>query len=85
MIIIGSRYTESSETRNGQTLNVAVPTTFKTTKFFTVTASGNETFESLAYRYLNSTSMWWKIADINKSITFPDYIPAGTTVRIPYT
>ena len=85
MIITGSRYTESSETRNGQTLNVAVPTTFTTARFFTITASGNDTFESLAYRYLNSTNMWWKIADINKSIKFPDYISAGTTVRIPYT
>lgn len=84
MIITGSRYSESSETRNDKTVSVALPTTFSTNNYFTIVATGVETFELLAYRYLNDASMWWKIADINKNITFPDYITAGTTVRIPF-
>ena len=84
MIVAGSRYEENSETRNDKTVSIAVATEFTTNNFFTIIASETDSFESLASRYLTGPTMWWKIADINKNITFPDYITAGTTVRIPF-
>lgn len=83
MIIAGSRYSESSETRNGQTVNVALPTSFNTGNYFTIIAVDGDTFETLAARYLTGPSVWWKLADINKHVAFPDFITPGTTIRIP--
>jgi hypothetical protein len=83
MIIKGSRYTQSSETRNNETKNVAVPNKYLTNNFITIIAEDGQTLQYLASIYLNDASMYWKIADLNLNIMYPDKLTAGTVVKIP--
>ena len=41
-----------------------------------------ESYETLAARYLGSSTLWWRIADANPLI-FPLDIAPGTTVAVP--
>lgn len=83
MIIKGSRYSATVETRNDNTVSIAVPSSYTTGNFFTIVTQENESFESLAADHLGNPTMYWKIADINKHIQYPDFLPVGTVVRIP--
>jgi hypothetical protein len=83
MIIKGSRYSQSTETRNGVTTNIALPTKYNNPKAMTIIAEEGQTLQYLAAVYLNNPSMYWKIADLNPSIMFPDRLNAGTIVKIP--
>ena len=83
MIIKGSRYTETTETRDAESISVAVPTTYSTDSYFTVVTQQDETFASLAHNYLRNVTMYWKIADLNKQLSYPDIIPAGTVIKVP--
>lgn len=83
MIIKGSRYSEYSETRNGVTSSIALPSTYTTTSTFTVVTEQGDTFQHLANRHMNDPKMYWKIADLNKNLGYPDTIPIGTVVKIP--
>ncbi|MBA2497654.1 MAG: LysM peptidoglycan-binding domain-containing protein [Acidimicrobiia bacterium] len=46
------------------------------------TASAGETFESLSVRFLGSSTLWWRIADLNP-LVFPLSLVPGTVVAIP--
>ena len=83
MIQILSRYTATTEERNGNIVIVATrkPTTMPS--YMSHRARSGDTFENLAARYLGSPLFYWKIADINPQVVFPDYIPVGTNIRIP--
>lgn len=83
MIIKGSRYSESIETRNGTTNNVATATSYTNESYYTIVTDQGDTFQSLANRYLNNSLMYWKLADINKAISYPDVIPTGSQIKIP--
>lgn len=83
MIIKGSRYTQASETRNNETKNVAVSSKYITTNFITIIVEDGQTLQYLASLYLNDSSMYWKIADLNPNIMYPDRLTAGTIVKIP--
>lgn len=83
MIIKGSRYSATTETRNDETKAIATPSTYTTANFFTIVAKSGDTFERLASEHLNNPTMYWKIADINKHVPTVDFIPSGTIIRIP--
>lgn len=83
MIIKGSRYSASSETRNGETQTVATPSVYSTGNFYTIVSKSGDTFERLAAQHLNNSNMYWKLADINQHISSVDFIPVGSVVRIP--
>ena len=83
MIIKGSRYTQSSETRNNETKNVAVASKYTTDRYITVISQEGQSLQYLASLYLNDSTMYWKVADLNENIMFPDYLPTGTVVKIP--
>lgn len=83
MIIKGSRYTESSETRNNETKAVAVTKKYSSNSFVTVIAEDGQSLQYLASVYLNDPTLYWKIADLNRDIMFPDRLAAGTIVKIP--
>lgn len=55
----------------------------KSQPYFTHVTESNESFASLAGKYLNNEKLYWYIADQNPQIRFPDLIPVGTLVRIP--
>lgn len=84
MIIKGSRYTQSTETRNGVTVNVALPTKYETKSYFSVITEEGQSLQYLAALHLNDPTLYWKIADINPTIVFPDKLPAGTLINIPF-
>lgn len=42
-----------------------------------------DSFEKLASLYLGNPRLYWRIADINPHIEWPDRIPVGTSIRIP--
>lgn len=83
MIVKGSRYSATSETRNDTTLSVANNSKFSSQNVMVVIASEGQSFEYLAAQYLNDATQYWKIADMNPQIAFPDFLPAGTSVKIP--
>lgn len=83
MIIKGSRYIQSSETRNNETKNVATASKYSTDRYITIIAEDGQSLQYLASLYLNDSTMYWKVADLNVNIMFPDRLTAGTIVKIP--
>lgn len=83
MIVKGSRYSEKTETRDDNTNVIATSSSYSTDSYYSVVSEQNDTFERLAGRYLNNSTLYWKIADINKQVRYPDVIPTGTSIRIP--
>lgn len=79
----GSRYSESVETRNNSTQNIAVSSAFVTSNYISIVTSETQSFEFLAAQYLNDPTLYWKIADINPEFPFPDQIPQGSVLKIP--
>jgi hypothetical protein len=55
----------------------------KSQPYITHVVNSNESFSTLAGKYLNNEKLYWYIADQNPQIKFPDLIPIGTLVRIP--
>lgn len=84
MIIKGSRYKQSTETRNNVTNNIAVPSKYETKSYFSIITEEGQSFQYLAALHLNDPTLYWKIADINPTILFPDKLPAGTLLNIPF-
>ena len=46
-------------------------------------AREGDSFEILAARLYNDPTQYWRIADLNPQVKFPDIIPAGTVIRLP--
>lgn len=53
-------------------------------QFVEVVVGANENLQLLAARVLNDPERWWVIADANPEWPYPDEIPAGSVLRIPY-
>lgn len=76
-----SRYTTSVDALTGDIIAVRKKkTTYRYTTYVTKTG---ETFESLATRVFRDPTQYWRIADINPQVKYPDVIPAGTLIRLP--
>jgi len=79
-----SRYKLANNNQEGS--SVIVVSTRKPlygTKYYMYTAKETDTFDILATQVLGDPSLWWKIADLNPHVPFPDQIPLGTRIRIP--
>lgn len=83
MITALSRYKAVSENRNGQTTVVALYTKEPTPDYVLHRAREGDTFQLLSARYLGSPLFYWRIAQLNPQIHFPDRIPVGELIRIP--
>ena len=83
MIQAFSRYTSTTEERNGNIVIVATRKATTLPDYVSHRSRSGDTFENLSSRYLGSPLFYWKIADINPQVPFPDYIPVGTNLRIP--
>lgn len=83
MLQPSSRYSVSYEVRNGDTTIVGNRIKTTTPSFLTHTSRDGESMDILSARYLGSPLFYWRIADLNPHIPYPDRIPAGTKVRIP--
>lgn len=76
-----SRYTTVVDNSSTNVLAIRKDTTsVRYTNY--VTRSG-ESFESLANRIFRDGTQYWRIADLNPHIKFPDVIPTGTIIRLP--
>jgi nucleoid-associated protein YgaU len=54
-----------------------------TVEYTAYTAREGDTFEGLAMRIYRDPSQYWRVADANPQVKFPDRIPAGTYLRLP--
>jgi nucleoid-associated protein YgaU len=84
LIIKGSRYTETIETRNEDTKVIAEVKASTVDSYFTIVTQQYETFSSIAATHLKDPTLYWKIADINKYLGYPDFIVAGTVIKVPF-
>jgi len=78
-----SRYRMSSENRGGQAVVLATRLPKTVPNYTSYTVRDNETFQSISMRVFGTPLLYWRIADINPQVPFPDFIPVGTVVRIP--
>jgi nucleoid-associated protein YgaU len=76
-----SRYTTKTNGVDAAVIAMRKKTASVTYSNYVVKSS--ETFESIATRVYRDPSLYWKIADINPHVKFPDLIPLGTIIRIP--
>lgn len=72
-----------SENRDGKVVVVAVKLPSSIPNYSSYTVRDNETFQSISMRVFGTPLLYWRIADINPQVPFPDYIPIGTVIRIP--
>jgi nucleoid-associated protein YgaU len=83
VIQVSSRYKISTEVRNNDIAVVAVRSATITPSYISYVSREGDSFESLSSRFLGAPVFYWKIADINPQVAFPDYITPGTILRIP--
>lgn len=76
-----SRYTTSKDERTG--VIVAVRKTKTSTSYDKYTARDGDSFESIAQLIFGDPQQYWRIADINPQVKYPNEIPVGTLIRIP--
>jgi hypothetical protein len=54
-----------------------------TTEFSTYTWTVDDRPDLIAFKFLGSPSLWWRIMDINPEVINPHSIAPGTVIRIP--
>jgi len=87
MILSGSRYMGqpvlSVPTPDGQSVAVFGPPNQGLPTFVFYTVSVGDRFDNLASRLYGIPDYWWKIADANPEIFYPDGLVPGAIIRIP--
>lgn len=83
MLSSSSRYTTSTGNLDAQTIVIAVRKDTGFVQYTNYTARDGDTFAALATRLFADPSQYWRIADLNPQIQFPDLIPVGETIRLP--
>jgi hypothetical protein len=74
MIQTISRYKVINEVRNDELSVISLPSKYAKNTYITHITRENDSFDMLAIKYLGSPIFYWKIADINPQISFPDQI-----------
>jgi nucleoid-associated protein YgaU len=80
MLNTNSRYTTT--TANDGTI-IAVRKSKNLEKYSLYTVRSNDTMESIAVLTYGDPSLYWRIADMNPQIQYPDSLQIGDTIRIP--
>jgi hypothetical protein len=89
MIFEGSRYEHSDVVRVVATDGKARPTVIaeepvdQSIQYAFYTVRLGDRVDLLADQFFGDPELWWKIADANPRRLFWDYLPEGTTLRIP--
>lgn len=76
-----SRYTTVQDSTSGEIVAVrksSLP--YKTSVYL---SREGDTFEVLATRVYRDPLQYWRIADLNPQVKYPNVIPAGTLIRLP--
>jgi uncharacterized protein YcbX len=53
------------------------------TRYATVTTAFGQTFQEIAAIHLGDPGLYWRVADLNPHVPYPDEIPMGTRLRLP--
>lgn len=80
MIKLSSRY-KTDVSSDGRVIAVRKPKTVVT--YTTYTVRDGDTMELLAARAYGDPTQYWRIADMNPHIRFPDSLISGDVLRIP--
>lgn len=80
MLTISSRYT-TDIAADGTVIGVKKPVS--PVKYSIYTVKDGDTMDLLATRLYGDPTQWWRIADMNPHITFPDIIRVGDVLRLP--
>ena len=83
MISLYSRYRAKQVARNGDLTVVGDYNKTPTIQYTTHISRDGDSFEKLATMYLGGPVFYWRIAELNPQVPFPDRIPLGTRIRIP--
>lgn len=62
---------------------IAIPREKQPEKYSIYTVRSNDTIDSLAISVYGDPSLYWRIADINPHIQYPDSLQVGDVIRIP--
>lgn len=62
---------------------IAVPKEIGSERYSSYVSKAGDTFDILATRIYRDPSQYWRIANLNPQVKFPNEIPAGTQLRIP--
>ncbi|NBS70972.1 LysM peptidoglycan-binding domain-containing protein [bacterium] len=73
----------ATENRSGSATVVSTRLPSSVPNYSTYTVRDSETFQSISTKVLGTPLLYWRIADINPQVPFPDTIPVGTVIRIP--
>jgi hypothetical protein len=76
-----SRYTTSVDERTGRA--IAVRKSEKNVSFDRYTSRQDDSFDVIAQKLFGNPQEYWRIADLNPQVKFPNVIDVGTVVRIP--
>ena len=76
-----SRYTTDVDARTGRI--IAVRKEQKKVSFDRYTSRQDDSFDTIAQRIFSNPQEYWRIADLNPQVKFPNTIEVGTVVRIP--
>jgi len=52
-------------------------------RYSTLVSVQGQSFQDIAAKWLGNASLYWRIADLNPQVLYPDEIPMGTRLRIP--
>lgn len=80
MLKVSSRYT-TEVANDGQVIGVRKPVYSGSYTVYTV--KDGDTLDLLAITMYGDPSLYWRIADMNPHIAFPDIISVGDVLRIP--
>ena len=75
-----SRYTQSTDD-NGRA--VTKRKSRPSSRYYTVIAMDGQPMQEIAAQHLGDPSLYWRLADVNPQVAYPDEVPAGTRLRLP--
>ncbi len=76
-----SRYTTNVDESSTNVIAIRRKTT--SVRYTNYVTRAEESFESIATRVFRDGTQYWRIADLNPHVKFPDMIPTGTIIRLP--
>ena len=88
MILVGSRYMGQPvltvpTAALGNCVAVFGPSPGVVSAFTYYTVGQGERFDTIAAMIYGQPTLWWRIADANPEVWYPDNLVAGSIIRIP--
>lgn len=87
MIVTGSRYMGQAvvpvQTSAGTSVAVYGPALLGPSGFFYYTVVSGDRFDIIANKLYGVPEYWWKIANANPEVFYPDNLIVGSIIRVP--